>query len=82
MAQHTVTVPEPLHEPQIDAEDLLQSDDAENYIGVRTADEVEALIARLNQNLDARMHGRQNITDSTRTLRKLRADRARVLRRR
>ncbi len=49
---------------------------------VRSSEETEALIERLNDNLHARMAGNPNITDSLATLHQMRAARARHLRRR
>lgn len=49
---------------------------------VRSPEETEALIERLNDNLHVRMAGNPNITDSLVTLHRMRAVRARHLRRR
>ncbi|MGI8856761.1 MAG: hypothetical protein ACR2JW_13510 [Thermomicrobiales bacterium] len=49
---------------------------------IRTDEEIEALIERLNRNLNERMANRQNITDSVSTVRRMRAVRSRYLRRR
>ncbi len=49
---------------------------------VRSPEETEALIERLNDNLHARMAGNPHLTDSLATLHHMRATRARHLRRR
>ena len=49
---------------------------------IRSREETEALIERLNGNLNARMAGSPNISDSLATLHRMRASRTRHLRRR
>jgi len=49
---------------------------------IRSPEEVEALIERLDDNLRARMAGNPNVTDLLATLHHMRAARARHLRRR
>ncbi len=49
---------------------------------VRTPEEIEALIAELDCNAEARMQGRENLTDSVAIIRRQRAARSRTLRRR
>jgi hypothetical protein len=49
---------------------------------IRSVEEVEALIERLNRNLNERMANRENITDSVSTLRRMRVARALYLRQR
>lgn len=56
--------------------------DAADTFRVRTPEEVEALIERLDQNLHERMAGRRNITNSLMVLRRMRAARSRYLHRR
>ncbi len=51
-------------------------------LALRSSEETEALIARLNDNLNARMADNPDIADSLTTLRRMRAHRTRHLRRR
>jgi hypothetical protein len=62
--------------------DALNRTNSEMMPRIRSVEEVEALIERLNRHLNERMANRENITDSVSTLRRMRVARALYLRQR
>jgi hypothetical protein len=62
--------------------DALNRTNSDMMPRIRSIEEVEALIERLNRNLNERMANRENIMDSVSTLRRMRVARALYLRQR